>query len=310
MTQAKVAITGATGFLGRRLVEKLAVRGIPVTALSRHPVAAAARFPKAQFPQVTVAGYDPFDPATIAPGLTDATAVVHLAGEPISARWTPGVRAAIRKSREMGTRALVTALAGMPGQPTTLISASACRYYGVSDSTRFAEESPPGPSGDFLTDTTHRWEAEAQRAADHDLRVVILRFGIALAVTERGRETLKRLGPFLGGRVGSGRQWVSWIHREDAIDILLRALETPGMRGAYNATSPHPVRMRQVTDAFGRGSRSFVRVPVPAMVIRQLLGDGATVVLDGQRVHPDRLLADGFRFRFPQIDPAVYDILS
>ncbi|MFN2331844.1 MAG: epimerase, partial [Halomonas sp.] len=97
--------------------------------------------------------------------------------------------------------------------------------------------------------------AEALRAADHDLRVVILRFGIALAVTETGRETLKRLRPFLGGRVGSGRQWVSWIHREDAIDILLRALDTPEMRGAYNATSPHPVRMRQVTDAFGRGSR-------------------------------------------------------
>lgn len=307
MTQSKVAITGATGFLGRRLVEKLADRGTPVTALSRNP---AARFPPARFPQVTVVGYDPFDPATIAPALTDASAVVHLAGEPIAARWTPEVRAAIRKSRETGTRALVTAIAGMSGQPAALISASACRYYGVSDSTRFAEDRPPGPSGDFLTDTTHLWEAEAQRAADHDLRVVILRFGIAFAITEGGRARLERLRPFLGGRIGSGRQWVSWIHREDAVDILLRALDTPGMQGAYNATSPNPVRMSQVTDAFARVSRSLVRLPVPAMVIRQVLGDGATVVLDGQRVYPDRLLAEGFRFRFPQIGPAVYDIFS
>ncbi|MBE0488630.1 MAG: TIGR01777 family protein [Halomonas sp.] len=310
MTQSRVAITGATGFLGSRLVEKLTARGTPVTALSRNPVAAAARFPMAKFPQVKVVGYNPFDPATIAPALADASAVVHLAGEPIAVRWTPGVRVAIRKSRETGTRALVTAIAGMTGQPATLISASACRYYGISESTRFSEASPPGPPGDFLTDTTHLWEAEAQRAADHGLRVVILRFGLALALTDSGRETFKRLRPFLGGRIGSGRQWVSWIHREDATDILLRALDTPGMQGAYSATSPNPVRMRQVTDAFGRLSRSFVRLPVPAMVIRQVLGDGATVVLDGQRVHPDRLLADGFRFRFPQIDSAIYDIFS
>lgn len=310
MTQHKVAITGATGFLGGRLVEKLAERGTSVMALSRNPRAAAARFPAARFPLVEVAGYDPFDSSTIAPGLVDASAVVHLAGEPIATRWTPEVRAAIRKSREAGTHALVTAIAGMSGPPATLISASACRYYGVSESTRFAEQSPSGRSGDFLTDTTHLWEAEAQRAAEHDLRVVILRFGIALAMTENGRATLKRLRPFLGGRVGSGRQWVSWIHREDAVDIFLRALDTPGMQGAYNATSPNPARMRQVTDAFGRASRSLVRVPVPAMLIRQMLGDGATVVLDGQRVHPDRLLADGFNFRFPQIGPAVYDILS
>ncbi|WP_416139514.1 hypothetical protein ACM26W_03650 [Halomonas sp. HK25] len=134
---------------------------------------------------------------------------------------------AIRQGPEtvQGVIAIVAAIGGMPGQPATLISASACRYYGISDSTRFAEDSPPGPSGDFLTDTTHLWEAEAQRSTDHGLRVVILRFGIALAVTESGRETLKRLRPFLGGRIGSGRQWVSRIHREDAIDILLRALD-------------------------------------------------------------------------------------
>lgn len=310
MTQNRVAITGATGLIGSRLVEKLADRGTPVTVLSRRPKAAATRFSPARFPLVTVKGYSPLDPATISPALADASAVVHLAGEPIAARWTPEVRTAIRQSREAGTRALVTAIAEMSHRPATLISASACRYYGVSSSKRFAEDSPPGSGGDFLTDTTHRWEAEALRAAEHGLRVVILRFGIALAVTENGRAVLKRIRPFLGGRIGSGRQWISWIHREDAIKILLRTLDTPDMRGAYNATSPFPAPMSQVTDAFARASRSFIRVPVPTRVIQQILGDGATVILDGQRVYPDRLQAEGFQFRFPQIGPAINDILS
>lgn len=310
MNQRNVVITGATGLIGSRLVERLAERGTSVTVLSRHPRAAHTRFPSVQFPHVTVVGYDPFDPENFAHALVGASAIVHLAGEPIAARWTPPIRTAIRNSREIGTRALVTAIEGMNDRPTTLISASACRYYGVSASARFSEESSPGPPGDFLTDTTHRWEAQAQRASALNVRVVILRFGITLAVTDMGRATLKRLHPFLGGRVGSGQQWVSWIHREDAVAILLSALDTPEMQGAYNATSPNPVKMSQVTDAFAHASRSFFRVPVPSMVIRQLLGDGATVILDGQRVHPDRLLAAGFHFRFPQIGPAVYDILS
>ncbi|PCF95267.1 TIGR01777 family protein [Vreelandella nigrificans] len=310
MNQSKVVITGATGLIGRRLVEKLAERGTAVTVLSRHPRTAYALFPPAQFPDVTVVSYAPYEPDTIAPALFGASAVVHLAGEPIAARWTPTVRSAIRKSRDMGTHALVTAISGMSDRPAALISASACRYYGVSTSTRFGEGSPPGPPGDFLTDTTHLWEAQAQRATEHNVRVVILRFGITLAVTENGRAMLKRLNPFLGGRIGSGQQWVSWIHREDTIAILLRALDTPEMQGAYNATSPNPVRMSQVTDAFAHASRSFLHVPVPTRVIRQILGDGATVILDGQQVHPDRLLAEGFNFRFSQIEPAVYDILS
>ena len=182
MTPYKVVISGATGLIGSRLVEKLAERGTPVTVLSRHPRAARTHFPAAQFPHVTVEGYSPFDPETIAPALVGASAVVHLAGEPIAARWTPEVRTAIRNSREIGTRALVTAITGMSNRPATLISASACRYYGVSASARFGEESPPGPPGDFLTDTTHLWEAQAQLASEQGVRVVILRFGITLTV--------------------------------------------------------------------------------------------------------------------------------
>lgn len=310
MQNTRVAVTGATGFLGSRLVARLAARGTPVTVLSRRPDSARAQFPETRFPGVAVAGYAPFDPDSIAPGLAGAEAVVHLAGAPINARWTPEARAAIRDSRDRGTGALVDAIATLSDRPATLISASACRYYGVSETRRFDEASPPAPPGDFLADTTHLWEAQARRAGDLGLRVVILRLGIVLAVTERGREMLTRLRRFLGGRIGSGRQWVSWIHREDAVEILLRALDTPGMRGAYNATAPGPARMLQVTDAVARVKGGVLRVPVPETVVRQVLGDGATVVLEGQRVHPDRLLAEGFRFRFPEIGAAVHDILS
>ena len=310
MLPQRIAITGATGFIGSRLVERLEAAGSEVVALSRDPVAAARRFPASRFGRVTVAGYDAMEAGSLVAPLAGAEAVVHLAGAPIATRWTPQVRAAIRTSREQGTRALVTAIGAQPAPPRVLLSASAVRYYGISDSVRFSEASPPGPAGDYLTDVTHVWEAEAQAAAGHGVRVVVLRFGLALAVTDSGRGTLSRLKRFLGGRIGSGRQWVSWIHREDAVEIMLRALSDAGMQGAYNAVAPHPVRMSQVTDAFGRVGGSLIRVPVPEFVLREYLGDGATVVLDGQRVHPDRLEAEGFDWRFPRIGAAVHDIMS
>ncbi len=236
--------------------------------------------------------------------------MVHLAGAPIATRWTPEARREIRESRELGTRALVAAIATLAERPRALISASACRYYGVSESKRFSESSPPGLAGDHLTDTCAAWEREAGAAAALGLRVVALRFGVALALTAEGRALLRQLRRFIGGRIGSGRQWVSWIHRDDAVAIIRRALETPAMSGAYNAVAPYPAPMSRVTEAFGRAVGGLFRVPVPGAVIRQVLGDGATVVLDGQRVHPDRLSAEGFVWRFPEIDRAVHDILA
>ena len=191
-----------------------------------------------------------------------------------------------------------------------LISPSACRIYGTSETRRFDETSPPGPAGDFLGDICRDWEAEAQAASEFGMRVVILRAGIVLGLTRDGARTLDRMRPFLGGRIGTGRQWVSWIHREDFVQIILTALDRPAMNGVYNATAPTPARMAQVTDAFASEARSFIRVPVPGRVLKEMLGDAATVILDGQRVHPDRLLAEGFSFRFPTIGSAVHEVMA
>jgi uncharacterized protein (TIGR01777 family) len=312
MTNGRIAITGATGFIGQRLVAMLAAAPEPVeiTVLTRDPVAARRLYPETRFPGLALRGYDPEDARGIAAALDGASAVIHLAGAPIATRWTPEARAAIRTSRIAGTRALVDAIASMPERPGLLISSSACRYYGTSETARFDETSPPGPAGDFLGDICRGWEAEAGAAADLGLRVVILRTGIVLGLTAEGRRMIERMRRFLGGRIGSGRQWVSWIHRDDVARIVLRALAEPGMAGVYNATAPTPARMLQVTDAFARVMGSFLRVPIPGAILGEVLGDAATVILEGQRVHPDRLLAEGFAFRFPAIGPAVHDILT
>ena len=311
MTSKHIMITGATGFIGRHLVARLTQAADPpkITVLTRRPDAAQALF-AGYDAGLTVRGYNPADADDIAAQIEGGTGVVHLAGSPIATRWTPEARAAIRNSRVAATRALVTAIGSLRERPSVLISPSACRIYGTSDTTRFDETSPPGPAGDFLGDICRDWEAEAMAATALGLRVVILRAGIVLGLTDAGRRTLDRMRPVLGGRIGTGRQWVSWIHLDDFVSIVLTVLDRPAMQGVYNATAPTPARMAQVTDAFARNVRSFLRVPVPGRILKEILGDAATVILDGQRVHPDRLLAEAFAFRFRAIGPAVHDILN
>lgn len=311
MTQTDIAITGATGFIGQHLAASLAQADDPpsIRVLSRHPDVARKIF-TAIAPDSAIHGYDPMDTEQIAAAIDGCTGVVHLAGAPIASRWTPENRAAIRDSRVAGTRALVAAIASLGTPPEVLISPSACRIYGTSETARFDETSPPAPRGDFLGDICQDWEAAANAATDSGVRVVILRAGIVLGLTEDGRRMIDRMRPFLGGRIGTGRQWTSWIHRDDFVRIIMAALARPSMDGVYNATAPQPARMMQVTDAFARNAGSLIRVPVPGRVLREVLGDAATTILDGQRVHPDRLVAEGFSFRFTAIGPAVQDVLA
>ena len=301
----KVAVTGASGLIGSRLVEVLQAEGHQIVGFTRSFRRTKRYFPQTNFPALELVQYDPFQLGDWAQALNGCDGVVHLAGSPIHGRWTPEFKAEIKRSRELGTRTLVQAIAQASPRPRVLVSSSAVRYYGSSETDTFDENSPPYPGEDFLAGVTKAWEAEASAAEDLGLRVVILRHGIVLDMTSRFESVLDRLGKFVGGRVGSGRQWFSWIHREDTVRIILRALTDETMQGAYNATGPNPVRMDEFMGALGEQLGGRFRLPVPGLVLKGVLGDGATVVLDGQRVLPTRLLEEGFAFRHRDVRQAI-----
>ncbi|MCS6853244.1 MAG: TIGR01777 family oxidoreductase [Elioraea sp.] len=305
-----IAVTGGTGFIGERLITACRDKGIEVRLLTRSPARGRALYPPRAFPHVRVEAWTPSAVGPWVSALAGVDAVVHLAGSPIAGRWTPAFKREILQSREQGTRTIVEAVGRADPRPRVFVSASACRFYGPDADAVFsdAEDHPPGK--DYLAQVCVAWEREAARAESLGVRRVTLRFSIALGMTRRFREVLEKLRPFLGGRIGSGRQWASWVHRDDAVAAILRALEDPAMRGTYNVTSPHPVRMDEATAAFGEAAGSRFRLPVPSFVLEGLLGDGATILLDGQRVIPARLTAAGFAFRFPEIKAAVRDVLA
>ena len=301
----KIAVTGASGLIGSRLVEVLQAEGHRIVGFTRSFRRTRRYFPQASFPALELVQYDPYQLGDWARALEGCDGVVHLAGSPIHGRWTPEFKAEIKRSRELGTRTLVKAIAQASPRPRVLVSSSALRYYGFSETETFDENSPPHGGNDFLAGVTQVWEAEARAAEELGQRVVILRHGIVLDMTSRFESVLDRLGRFVGGRVGSGRQWFSWIHREDTVRIILRVLTDETMQGAYNATGPHPVRMNAFMDALGEQLGGRFKLPVPGLVLKGLLGDGATVVLDGQRVMPTRLLEEGFAFRYPDLRQAI-----
>lgn len=305
-----VAITGATGMIGTALTAALRAEGRSVTALTRDESLARRVLPGAGSPDLRVVAYESRGGDALRAGVTGCDAVVHLAGEPIVGRWTPETRRAIGESRADGTRRLVAAIAAAPVRPRVLVSASAARFYGVSDTAIFDENSPPGPAWDFLATVCQAWEREALAAEALGVRVVILRFGVVLGLTRRMREVLPSVRRFIGGRVGSGKQWLSWLHLSDAVALIERALDDETMRGAYNATAPTPVPMAQFTAALGRAAGGLIPIPVPAGIIQRYMGDGATVILDGQRALPKRLIAAGHQFLEPEITRAAAKVLA
>ncbi|NEO28061.1 MAG: TIGR01777 family protein, partial [Kamptonema sp. SIO4C4] len=240
----KVAITGGTGFVGQGVVAKLQKRGDEVLLFTRSPEKAAKVFPKNNFPNVTAIAYSPKESGDWQKAVSGCDGVVNLAGESLSAnRWTEQRKQEILASREMGTQKLVEAIANAESKPSVLVNTSAVGYYGTSETATFDESSPPG--NDFLAEVCKRWEAAAEQVKDAGVRLAILRFGIVLG---DGGAIAKLIPPFklfAGGPIGSGRQWFSWVHREDVVNLILHALDHPEMAGVYNATAPHPVRMQQ-----------------------------------------------------------------
>ncbi|MGF1457839.1 MAG: TIGR01777 family oxidoreductase [Leptolyngbyaceae cyanobacterium] len=305
----KVAVTGGTGFVGSRLVEKLQQAGHEVLVLTRNLAKARRLFPESTYPQVTLVAYTPQTSGAWQAAISGCDGVVNLAGAPISERWTPAHKRAMIDSRQVGTAKLVEAIAQAESRPQVLVSASAIGYYGTSETATFDETSAP-VDDDFLSQVCRAWEAEAQKVKDLGVRLVIPRIGIVLGDGGALEKMLTPFQLFAGGPIGTGRQWFSWIHQDDLVAILLRALTDDSMQGVYNATAPNPVRMGQACEALGQALHRPSWLPVPEFVIEALLGDGAIVVLEGQRVIPQHLQAEGFEYQYPQVDQAMKAVVN
>jgi uncharacterized protein (TIGR01777 family) len=292
----KIAITGASGLIGRRLLKVLGNAGHELLVLSRH---GGTNLPAG----VRLAVWDPERGAAPGEALSDVDAVVHLAGENVAQRWTDAAKRRIRESRVGGTRRLVEALAALPRRPAALVCASAIGYYGARGDEVLTEDAPAG-SG-FLADVCAAWEREAQTAEALGMRVARLRIGIVLDV--RGGALQRMLPPFrlgVGGPLGDGRQWMSWIHLDDLAALFRFALERP-LAGAVNAVSPNPLTnadfARELARILGRPSI----IPTPAFALKLAFGEMAEVLLGSQRVTPQQAIEAGFTFEYADLRPAL-----
>ena len=301
----KIAIAGATGFVGSRLVAQLQAQGHQVIILTRSPQQASNRFGQAQ-----IVGYNPLKSGEWQQSISGCDAVINLAGEPIAEkRWTPAQKRSILDSRQLGTQKIVEAIDLATIKPQVLINASAIGYYGTSETSKFDETSPAGT--DFLAEVCTAWETAAQSVTANGTRVVILRLGIVLG--ENGGALGKMLAPFsafFGGPIGSGNQWFSWIHRDDVVKLIIAALNDTKMQGVYNATAPNPITMTEFAQTIGTVMNRPSWLPVPNFALEAMLGEGAIVVLQGQQVVPTRTLAQGFDFQYPTLKPALTAILG
>ncbi|HTV91766.1 MAG TPA: TIGR01777 family oxidoreductase [Verrucomicrobiae bacterium] len=279
----RVGLVGGSGFIGRHLRTALIARGDEVvTASLRSPSEAAA-------------------------AVATCDAVVNLAGETIFQRWSATAKQRIYSSRVDGTRALIDALAAQARPPSTYISASAVGYYPPSETASYTEGSLHGD--DFLAKLCAAWETEAERAAQFGMRVAIVRTGVVLGTDGGALAAMLpafRLG--LGGMLGSGRQWIPWIHVNDVTGIYRLALD--GTSGVLNATAPNPVTNAELTLALASVLHRPAFFRVPSFALRAALGEGATILLNGQRVLPQRTLESGYMFAFTALDEALRDLLT
>jgi len=290
-----ILITGGTGFIGQRLCQRLLEAGHALTVLTRSP----GRGPLGQVQHVSQL-------ADVGP----VQAVVNLAGEPLTdGRWTPARKQAFLDSRIGTTRTLLAWMRDLPTRPQVLVSGSAIGYYGPRDASPLDETASPGH--DFAAMLCRNWEAEALKAEDLGVRTCLLRTGIVL--DRDGGALARMLPPFrlgLGGPMGSGEQWMSWIHREDLVGMILWLLADPDMRGACNGTAPAPVTNAEFARTLGGVLKRPAVLRTPAFALKLGFGEMAGLLLTGQNVVPARALHEGYRFRYPTLDGALRAILG
>lgn len=296
----RIAITGAGGFIGVPLQQHLREAGHAVLTIGRARGGGAG-------PDVT---WDPTRGTIDSAGLAGVDAVIHLAGASIAQRWTPAVKRDIRESRVQGTTLIARTVADLEPKPRVLVSMSAVGIYGDREDEVLDESSPPGRG--FLADTAQEWEGAADAARQAGVRVVHPRVGIVL---HRSGGALERMVPIFalgaGGRVGSGKQWMSWIARPDVLAALAFMLETPALEGPVNVTSPNPAQNEAFTKALARVLGRPALAIAPEFAIRLLYGEmGVETVIAGQRVLPAKLLDAGFQFRFPELEGALREAIG
>lgn len=293
----RIAIAGGSGFIGQRLTQALCERGDRVTVLSRSP-AKVSGLPEG----AESAGYD-LD-------LSDFDALINLAGAGIAdKRWSDSYKKLIRDSRVDTTARLVDAIAQAEHGPTVLINASAVGFYGARGDEDVDEMSSMGEG--YLPEICDEWEQSALKAKDHDCRVVLMRIGIVLS--PKGG-ALARMVPlfkmFVGGKLGSGKQWMSWIHLEDQVALFLHALDNAEVSGALNATAPEPVTNTAFSKRLGQVLGRPCWAPVPGFALKLLVGEFAEFLLTGAKVLPTKAEATGYKFKFPALEGALRDLLD
>ncbi|KAL2329021.1 hypothetical protein Fmac_022448 [Flemingia macrophylla] len=300
-----ISITGATGFIGKRLVQRLHADNHIVHVLTRSKSKAETIFPAKDFPGIKIAEEPEWKDS-----IQGSTGVVNLAGLPISTRWSPEIKKEIKQSRIRVTSKVVEFINSAPDdiRPKVFVSATAVGYYGSSETQIFDEQSPSG--NDYLAEVCREWESTALKVHG-DVRVALIRIGVVLG---KDGGALAKMIPlfnlFAGGPLGSGKQWFSWIHLDDIVNLIYEALSNPSYKGVINGTAPNPVRLAELCDQLGHVLGRPSWLPVPEFALKAVLGEGATVVLEGQRVVPTQAKKLGFPFKYSYVKDALKAILS
>ena len=300
----KIVLTGGAGFIGRAMAQAWTGQH-QVIVLSRDVEGARQRLPES----VACVHWDGQTLGEWTEVLDSADVLVNLAGENIAQRWTPAVKVRLHQSRLQPTRLLIEAIATLRQPPATMLQASAIGFYDQNPALEADENSPPGVG--FLAELCKEWEAAACAAESREVRLCWMRIGIVLG---KGGGALEKMLPAfrvgVGGPIGSGKQWLSWIHIDDVVGAAHFLMERPKLSGAFNFTAPNPVTMHEFAHTLGRILRRPARLRVPAFALKIMLGEMAESLLQGARVLPRRLLQAGYPFRYPELESALRAVLT
>ncbi len=302
----RIVVTGATGLIGRKLVRALIQRGDSVIVFSRDAEKAKSFFPKA----MESVEWNYRHPEQWRYKIENSDAVVHLAGVNLFAkRWNDEFKRIVLESREVSTKNLVEAIKSCTNKPEVFVSASGIGYYGDCGETVLNENSAKG--NDFLANVCEVWENESVNVEESGVRSVQIRTGLVLS-TEDG--ALKQMLPpfrfFIGGYLGNGKQWASWLHIDDIVEIYLHAIDNSNLTGSFNASSPNPIRMKEFAQTLARVLQRPSLFPVPKFILRLVVGEASEVVLASQRIDVKKLVESGYKFKFEILEDALRDLLN